>query len=135
MLMQQLETNRRIEEYKRQQGVLGKAAQHAEDTTRTIEQSFGSLLKQAQEKKQGITISKHAQLRAEQRGIDLSATVLEGIGRAVERAQQKGIKDLVIIGDESAYVVNVPNKVMVTSMDKQEMKENVFTNINGAVIL
>ena len=51
------------------------------------------------------------------------------------KAGQKGIRDSLVIVDDLAFIVNVPNKTVVTAMDSRETEENVFTNINGAVIM
>jgi flagellar operon protein len=40
-----------------------------------------------------------------------------------------------VIVDDLAFIVNVPNKTVVTAMNSRETEENVFTNINGAVIM
>jgi flagellar operon protein len=58
-------------------------------------------------------------------------------GRAAEAARQageRGIKDSLILVDQLAFIVNVPNHTVVTAMDQTENKSNVFTNIDGAVI-
>ena len=52
-----------------------------------------------------------------------------------DKAEQKGIKDSLVIVDELAFIVNVPNRTVVTAMDSTQADENVFTNINGAVIM
>mgnify|MGYP000887686361 FL=1 len=54
---------------------------------------------------------------------------------ACERAQQKGIRDALIVMEDSAFIINAPNKVIITVVDKNEMKSNVFTNIDGAVFI
>lgn len=51
------------------------------------------------------------------------------------KAGQKGIRDSLVIVDDLAFIVNVPNKTVVTAMNSRETEENVFTNINGAVIM
>ncbi|MDE6701628.1 MAG: flagellar protein, partial [Acetatifactor sp.] len=53
----------------------------------------------------------------------------------VRRAGQKGIKDSLVIVDELAFIVNIPNSTVVTARDSTETNDNVFTNINGAVIM
>ena len=37
--------------------------------------------------------------------------------------------------DSLAFIVNVPNKTVVTAMDQGESSDNIFTNIDGAVIM
>ena len=40
-----------------------------------------------------------------------------------------------MIVDSLAFIVNVPNQTVVTAMDSTQTDENIFTNINGAVIM
>ena len=51
-----------------------------------------------------------------------------------EKAGEKGIRDSLVIVDQLAFIVNVPNRTVVTAMDSTATDENIFTNINGAVI-
>lgn len=82
-----------------------------------------------------LKFSKHAAQRLEQRDIKISAEQMERLTRGTDKAKEKGIKDSLVIVDELAFIVNVPNKTVVTAMDKEQANENVFTNINGAVIM
>lgn len=97
--------------------------------------SFEALLKQEVQKSSSLQFSKHAQQRVEQRGIELSPTLMNDLSTAVEKAREKGSRDVVIIGGQSAFIVNVPNNIVVTTMSGNELKENIFTNIDSAVIL
>lgn len=85
--------------------------------------------------KQPISFSKHANQRTEERNIQISASDLNRLEDACDRARQKGIKDALIVMDDSAFIVNAPNKVVITVVDKNEMKSNVFTNIDGALFI
>lgn len=82
-----------------------------------------------------LKFSKHATVRLADRGIELSANQMERLSDGVRKAGQKGIKDSLVIVDELAFIVNVPNSTVVTAMDSTETNDNVFTNINGAVIM
>lgn len=82
-----------------------------------------------------VSFSKHANLRTEERNIQISQNDLNRLGDACDKASQKGIKDALIVMNDSAFIVNTPNKIVVTVVDKNEMKTNVFTNIDGAVFL
>lgn len=96
---------------------------------------FGALLKSELVKDQGVQFSKHASQRVEQRGIELTDTLLNNINQAVEKAKEKGAKDVVVISSRGAFIVNVPNNTVVTTMSEAEMKENIFTNIDSAVLV
>ncbi len=101
--------------------------------------SFQEVLLQKTLKETGQTqelrFSKHAAGRLNDRGIELSDNQMERLCDGVRRAGQKGIKDSLVIVDELAFIVNVPNSTVVTAMDSTETQDNVFTNINGAVIM
>lgn len=95
--------------------------------------SFEEILKQKQGD-EGIRFSKHAAGRLQDRGIELTDDQMERLNDGVKKAQSKGIKDSLVIVDELAFIVNVPNQTVVTAMTGKDAQENVFTNINGAVI-
>ena len=96
--------------------------------------SFRELLGQAVDQKQ-LTLSKHAMHRAGQRGIQLSELDLARMDKAIDKARDKGVTDTLIFMNNTAFIVNIPSGVVVTVVDGSETQENVFTNINGAVIL
>lgn len=82
-----------------------------------------------------LKFSKHAMGRLSDRNIELSSNQLERLESGTRKAEQKGIRDSLVIVDQLAFIVNVPNQTVVTAMDSTEADENVFTNINGAVIV
>ena len=97
--------------------------------------SFQELLQKESGKAQSVQFSKHASQRVQERGIVLSNNMLDSLNTAVEKARQKGAKDIVVIGEKGAFIVNVPNNIVVTTMTENEMKENIFTNIDSAVLM
>ena len=74
-------------------------------------------------------------MRMEQRGVSLTGENLEELSLAVERARMKGSRETVVIGKQGAFIVNVSNNVVVTTLTEQEMKQNIFTNIDSAVFM
>lgn len=82
-----------------------------------------------------LKFSKHAMGRLADRNIELSSSQLERLQSAAQKAGQKGIRDSLVIMDQLAFIVNVPNQTVVTAMDSRETMDNIFTNINGAVII
>lgn len=98
--------------------------------------SFQDVLKQTTQKEQitELKFSKHAAGRLIDRNIQLSATQMERLEEGTRNAGQKGIKDSLVIVDELAFIVNVPNQTVITALDQTEAKGNIFTNIDGAVI-
>ncbi len=81
-----------------------------------------------------LHFSRHATQRIEQRGMELDATRMERLHRAVDQAEAKGSRDSLILLDELALVVSVQNRTVVTAVDEASRKEHVFTNIDSVVI-
>ena len=96
---------------------------------------FGQLLREQAAEGDGVHFSKHAAQRVQQRGIQVTETLLDSINQAVDKAREKGAKDVVIISSQAAFIVNVANNTVITSMSGAEMRENIFTNIDGAVLI
>ena len=82
-----------------------------------------------------LKFSRHALGRLNDRNIELSAGQLERLEDGAKKAERKGIRDSLVIVDQLAFIVNIPNQTVVTAMDSTEANENIFTNINGAVII
>ena len=99
--------------------------------------SFQEILQQktVQETGESLKFSKHALGRLSDRNIELSVGQLERLNDGARKAGQKGIRESLVIVDQLAFIVNVPNRTVVTAMDSTETTENIFTNINGAVII
>lgn len=81
-----------------------------------------------------LRFSKHALNRLNDRNIELDTLQLERLKVGADKAGEKGIRDSLVIVDQLAFIVNVPNRTVVTAMDSTATDENIFTNINGAVI-
>ena len=97
--------------------------------------SFQDILNNKQEETQTVRFSKHAANRLADRQIELSRGQLDRLQEGTEKAQQKGIKESLVLVDQLAFIVNVPSSTVVTAMDRQDATENIFTNIDGAVII
>lgn len=82
---------------------------------------------------QPVKLSQHAQERLRSRGITLSDADMKQLEGAVDSVAQKGGKESLIMMGDAALVVSVKNRTVVTAMDRQGMKGNVFTNIDSAV--
>lgn len=85
--------------------------------------------------KNTVTFTKHASERKEQRNIEVTQSDLEKLGNACDQAQEKGIGNALIMMDNSAFIVNAANKRVITVMDKNEMKNKLFNDIDGAVFI
>lgn len=87
-----------------------------------------------QEELEKVKFSSHAAKRLESRNIQLSEVELGKLQDAVEKAEAKGAKDSLVLMDKTAFIVNVPNKTVVTAMLLDERGDNVFTNIDSVVL-
>lgn len=100
--------------------------------------SFGQVLKEElgrQNQAKPVAFSKHAISRAEERGIEVTPRLMEQLAGSVERAQAKGATNILAMDAERAFIINVPSARVITAITQDEMKESVFTNIDGAVFL
>lgn len=80
-----------------------------------------------------LQFSKHANMRLNSREITLSNEQIKRVEDGVEMAKTKGINDSLVLVDNVALLVNTKNKMVITALNKE--KENLFTNIDGAVIV
>ena len=82
-----------------------------------------------------LKFSKHAVNRLSDRNIALTDAQNVRLENGVKQASEKGIIESLVLVDSLAFIVNVPNKTVVTAMDQTETNSNIFTNIDGAVII
>ena len=101
--------------------------------------SFQDVLRQKQNEAvmeaSQLKFSKHAAARLNEREIVLTDSQNIRLENGVKQASEKGINESLVLVDSLAFIVNVPNKTVVTAMDQTETNSNVFTNIDGAVII
>ena len=100
--------------------------------------SFDLLLRQEMDKAldtRDVEFSKHAIIRAEERGIDITPDLIDQLRGSMIRAQAKGATNILAMDSEKAFIINVPNAKVITAITQDEMGESVFTNIDGAVFL
>ncbi len=81
-----------------------------------------------------LSFSKHATERIEQRNIDVTESVSSRLNEALVQAKDKGLKNVLVMIDSSAFIVNTLSNKVITAVNNTELKENIFTNIDGAVI-
>lgn len=81
-----------------------------------------------------VQFSGHALQRIERRGIPIDDGAVARLAGGVDRAAAKGSRSSLVLVDETAFVVSVPNRTVVTAVDREHMREQVFTNIDSAVI-
>jgi flagellar operon protein len=95
--------------------------------------SFADALQQAG-RAGDLQFSKHALARVQRRGIELDQGTLGRLSQGVDRAAGKGSRDSLVLVDGTAFVVSVSNRTVITAVGSEHMKDNVFTNIDSAVI-
>lgn len=83
---------------------------------------------------QELHFSRHALQRVERRGVSLDRSTLGRLSEGVGRAASKGSRASVVLVDDTAFVVSVANRTVLTAVPQEHMKEQVFTNIDSAVI-
>lgn len=83
----------------------------------------------------GVNFSKHAMNRVLQRNIDLSDENLSRLNEGIKLAGEKGLDDTLILIDSAAYIVSVKNNMVITTVANDELQGNVFTNIDGTVVV
>ncbi|MED4599581.1 TIGR02530 family flagellar biosynthesis protein [Paenibacillus validus] len=92
--------------------------------------SFDSILHH-----QFVRFSHHAEERLRQRGIQFQPEQLAKIQSAIDKAATKGAKDSLMLINDTALIVNIKNRTVVTAMDGASMKDNLFTQIDSAMII
>lgn len=100
--------------------------------------SFQQILEQTSSVKdylQGVTFSKHANERLASRNINLSDDQMDRLNKGIMQAKEKSINESLVMMDNIAFIVNVKNNTVITAMDQKSNDSNVFTNIDGAVIV
>lgn len=115
------------------------SAEKTQKTQQTNSGSFAALMQQEIQKKEqnssGVEFSKHAIMRAQERGIQITPQLLHQLQDGMEKAQGKGATNILAMDDQAAFIVNIPTARVITAISQGEMKENIFTNIDGAVFL
>jgi flagellar operon protein len=89
----------------------------------------------AQAAQANVKFSGHAQVRLASRNITLSGDDIAKLGNAITKAAAKGARESLVLMDQTALVVSIPNRTVITAVDKSALKDNIFTNIDSAMIL
>jgi flagellar operon protein len=102
--------------------------------TRTDGENFSKVLEKELNRRPPLEFSAHAQTRLLQSQIHLTNHQMDRVEKGVGQAAQKGAKDSLILVDNMALLVNVPKNIVITAIDGARMQDNVFTQIDSAVI-
>jgi flagellar operon protein len=82
---------------------------------------------------QGVKFSNHAQKRLQSREINLNSENVSRLSDAIDKAEKRGGKSSLVMIDDLAFIVNVPDRTVVTALDKNQRGEGVFTQIDSVV--
>jgi flagellar operon protein len=97
-------------------------------------ESFANILERVQQGNRTLQFSGHALKRLEDRNIFLDEQDLVRIDEAVNRAAAKGSRETLVLDGDNAFVVNIPNRTVITAVDQMELRDRVFTQIDSAVL-
>ena len=82
-----------------------------------------------------VKFSKHASLRLSERNISLTEEQMDRLNKGVQLSSSKGIKESLVLMDNLSFIVNTQNNTVVTAMQQETKGENIYTNIDGAVLV
>lgn len=109
------------------------------DTKSPEQADFQDILRQktglAEAEEETLKFSKHAGARLADRQIHLTAEQLDRLEKGTKKADEKGIQESLMIMDNLSFIVNIKHRTVITAMDHSGSEENVYTNIDGAVIV
>ncbi|WP_294155111.1 TIGR02530 family flagellar biosynthesis protein [uncultured Clostridium sp.] len=97
------------------------------------EKSFKDVLNDVKGKNEGFTVSKHAAERLNE--INFTEDDMNKIEKGFQIAKDKNSKNTVMIYKEVALIASVENKTLITAVEKERAKDNIFTNVDSVVIL
>ena len=97
--------------------------------------SFRQILEQVSNRNDTVSFSRHANERLSSRNIRLNEEQMQRLNEGVKQAKEKSIQESLVMMDNIAFIVNVKNNTVITAMDQNTNDSNVFTNIDGAVIV
>jgi len=82
-----------------------------------------------------VNFSKHAKARLASRGIDLDQVQMEKLSEGIDSLADRGAQESLILMNDTALVVGVPKRTVITAMTKSEAMGNIFTNIDSTLVI
>lgn len=83
----------------------------------------------------GVAFSAHARARLKERNVELSPLSLQRLNNGVRLAESKGSENTLVLMDDTAFIVSVRNRKVITAITKDAAVDNVFTKIDSATIV
>ncbi len=96
---------------------------------------FSDLLKNTIKNEDSFVISKHAAERIKDRNISLNESDMNKINEGINKADEKGSKESLILYKDVVLVASIKNRTIITAVDKDSSQGNIFTNIDSVVLL
>ena len=94
-----------------------------------------SELTEAAKSRSGVAFSAHARARLNERNLELSPLSLQRLNNGVQLAESKGSANTLVLMDDTAFIVSVKNRTVITAITKDAAVDNVFTKIDSATIV
>jgi flagellar operon protein len=98
-------------------------------------ESFSAQLQAAIQSTSKLVVSKHAQERLKQRNIQISNEDWKKIEEKVSEAGKLGVTDSLVLLPDAALIISAKNKTVITALNREEAASQIFTNINGTIVL
>ena len=115
-------------------GVIGNTQTKLNNTTNVKDKKdFKEVLDSVKSKGAGFTVSKHAALRLNE--INFTEEDMKQIEKGFKIAKDKNSKNTVMLYKDVAIIASVENKTLITAVEKDRAKDNIFTNVDSVVIL
>lgn len=114
-------------------------ASQAREQKNIVPGEFDAILNQSLDDSQFVKaplkFSAHAMQRLQERKIQIDSQTMEKINTALDQAHAKGVDDALVLTKDAALIVSAKNRTVITALDRNSISGNVFTNIDGAVII
>lgn len=100
-----------------------------------VKETFSKHLDSAIQSGSQLVVSKHAQERLQQRNIQISSDCWAKIEEKISQAKKMGVNESLVLIQDAALIVSAKNQTVITALDREEASSQIFTNINGTIVL
>lgn len=97
--------------------------------------SFGQVYQETVDKNKEVKFSQHAVNRMNMRGIEFNEDDMQKLSSAIDKMEEKGGKESLLMMDGTAYVVDVESRTIITAVNDMSARDGVFTNIDSAMVV
>lgn len=106
-----------------------------ENRNKTENVDFKDVLNKEISKDDSFVISNHAAERLKTRNISLNEADMNKINEGINKAEEKGSNESLLLYKDLVLVASIKNRTIITAVDKDSSKGNVFTNVDSVVLL